>query len=291
MKYTALLIITLAWCSCSTAPVKETPVAIKSEGVDISYNREGTGDTAIVFVHGWAINKTYWQSQQDLLSKRFTTVALDLGGHGESGKNRDSWTVFDYANDVIALINGLDLKKVILVGHSMSGDVISAVADSIPQKIVGFIGIDNFKNISTSYTAEDQQNFDGFIRLLHRNYDSVITAFCYASLFPADYRDSSAMKKVVDDVLKTDTSVSIKTIDAMLRTGITEGDRLKRVNLPVHVITSAYAPVNKDTMAVYCVKGLKEKVIDGTGHYPMIEQPEVFNRLLLETIDEIAAGK
>jgi len=56
---------------------------------------------------------------------------------------------------VIALINALNGGKVILVGHSMSGDVIAAVADSIPSKIVGLIGIDNFKDISTTRTKKE----------------------------------------------------------------------------------------------------------------------------------------
>src|SRR5215467_2931113 len=117
-------------CSCTSSEKKVAePVPVRSGDVNIAYDRKGTGDTMIIFVHGWAINKEYWRSQEDFFSKRFTTVALDLGGHGQSGKNRASWTVYDYANDVIALVNALKADKVILVGHSMSGDVIAAVAD------------------------------------------------------------------------------------------------------------------------------------------------------------------
>ena len=44
-------------------------------------------------------------------------------------------------------------------------------------------------------------------------------------------------------------------------------------------------------MEKYCKAGFKEKVIRGTGHYPMIEKPEEFNQLLTETFNEIAEGK
>src|SRR6185295_13912404 len=279
-------------CAC-TSNERKLPehVLVKSGDVNIAYDLKGSGDTMIAFVHGWAINKEYWQSQEDLFSKRFTTVALDLGGHGQSGKNRNSWTVYDYANDVIAVINALKADKVILVGHSMSGDVIAAVDDSIPSKIIGLVGIDNFKDIATTRSNEEQDGINGFLQMLHTRYDSVITTFCYSNLFPPKYPDSAIMKQLVKDVLQTDSSVSIKTLEAMIQSSLTEGDRLSKVNLPVHVITSDYAPVNKPVMEKYCKAGFKEKVIRGTGHYPMIEKPEEFNQLLAETFNEIAGGK
>jgi len=278
--------------SCSSNEKKVTgPVPVKSGDVNIAYDLKGSGDTTIVFVHGWAINKEYWQSQEDVFSKRFSTVALDLGGHGQSGKNRDSWTVYDYANDVIAVINALKPDKVILVGHSMSGDVIAAVTDSIPSKIVGLVGVDNFKDIRTTRSKDEQEGINGFLKILHSRYDSIITASCYSDLFPPKYSDSAVMKKLVRDVLQTDSSVSIKTIEAMMQSSLSEGDRLSKVSLPVHVITSDYAPVNKPVMEKYCKAGFKEKIIHGTGHYPMIEKPEEFNQLLTETFDQIAAGK
>jgi pimeloyl-ACP methyl ester carboxylesterase len=291
MKYFSIVPIVL-FCACTSNEKKIAEhVPVKSGDVAIAYNLKGSGDTMIVFVHGWAISKEYWQSQQELFSKRYATVALDLGGHGQSGRNRDSWTVYDYANDVIAVINALKADKVILVGHSMSGDVIAAVADSIPSKIIGLVGIDNFKNITATRSKEEQDGINGFLQILHSRYDSVVTTYCYSDLFPPQYPDSAIMKKLVKDVLETDTAVSIKTIEAMIHSSLTEGERLSRVNLPVHVITSDYAPVNKLVMEKYCKAGFKEKIIRGTGHYPMIEKPGEFNQLLTEIFNEIAAGK
>ena len=77
----------------------------------------------------------------------------------------------------------------------------------------------------------------------------------------------------------------------MSQSSLTEGERLSKVSLPVHVITSDYAPVNKPVLEKYCKAGFKEKIIRGTGHYPMIEKPGEFNQLLTETFNEIAAGK
>lgn len=283
-----LVAVFLLFSACNTSSKKQLHPAVKNGNVSIDYSIKGTGDTAIVLVHGWAINKTYWQSQQDLLSNRFTTVALDLGGHGTSGHNRNSWTVYDYANDVITLINTLKLDKVILVGHSMSGDVVTAVTDSIPGKIIGLIGVDNFKGTIDAYSKEELEQYGAFFAAMHANYDSAVTRFGYATLFPPNYTDSAIMKKIITDILATDTSVSIKTMEAMMQSELTTKERLSKLSIPVHVITSEYAPTNKTQMNAVCKAGFKERIIKGVGHYPMVEEANEFNRLLVETINDIS---
>ena len=52
-------------------------------------------------------------------------VAVDLGGHGESGMGREHWTMEAFGDDVAAVVRGLGLERVILVGHSMGGYVCS----------------------------------------------------------------------------------------------------------------------------------------------------------------------
>ena len=286
MKY--LIALLILFTSCNSINKQHSHPAVKNGDVSINYTIKGEADTVIVFVHGWAINKTYWQSQQDLLSSRFTTVAIDLGGHGTSAHKRNSWTMYNYADDVIAVINTLKLDKVILVGHSMSGDVVTAVADSIPGKIIGLIGVDNFKGTIDAYSKEDLEQYNAFFAAMHANYNSAVTRFGYATLFPPRYTDSAIMKKVISDILATDTSISIKTMEAIMQSELTTKERLSKLTIPVHVITSEYAPTNKTQMNAVCKAGFKEKIITGVGHYPMVEQPNEFNRLLMETINDIS---
>jgi len=121
------------FAACNSEEKNGEPIEVKNGIVPIAYNKTGNGDTALVFVHGWGINKEYWKSQADEFSKRYTVVTIDLGGHGKSGTQRDHWTVDDYANDVMAVLDSLNLNKVILVGHSMGGDVILDIAFKIPD--------------------------------------------------------------------------------------------------------------------------------------------------------------
>ena len=102
-------------------PVKKTFRA--DDGLEIVGEVRGQGDTAFVFLHGWCGDREYWKHQVEVFAADYRIVALDQAGHGESGKGRKAWTTDSLAGDVEAVVRGLCLKRVILVGHSMGGSV------------------------------------------------------------------------------------------------------------------------------------------------------------------------
>jgi len=284
---TALLFFT----ACSNSEKSSEPVEVKNGIVPIAYSKKGNADTALVFVHGWGINKEYWKSQADEFSKRYTVVTIDLGGHGESGKDRSHWTVDDFANDVMAVLDSLNLNKVILVGHSMGGDIILDIAFKIPDRIVGFIGIDNFKDVGVPLTPDQRAQVDEFMRALSTNYKETVKAYSKANLFPPNYADSNSVNRVLKDIANTDSVVAMKTLSGIFEFAPNEVALLKTMTKPVHLIVSDYTPILQDSLAKYSKAGYSIKTIHGTGHYPMIEKPDEFNKLLNETLNEIAAGK
>ena len=92
---------------------------IQRDGAVIDYHISGKGDTTLLFVHGSYIDQTYWKDQVAYFSPQYTVVTIDLPGHGKSGKERDHWSIKGFAEDVIHLIKELDLKNIILIGHSL----------------------------------------------------------------------------------------------------------------------------------------------------------------------------
>ena len=75
-------------------PVTLTQMTSSRDGVEIAYATYGAGEEpAVVLVHGWAGNRTYWDHQIDDLAERYQVIAVDLGGHGESGLGRDDWNL------------------------------------------------------------------------------------------------------------------------------------------------------------------------------------------------------
>jgi non-heme chloroperoxidase len=92
-----------------------------SDGTHIFYKDWGTGQP-VVFSHGWPLNADAWDDQAMLVADNgYRAIAHDRRGHGRSSQ---PWTGHDldtYADDLAQLLDQLDLREVVLVGHSTGG--------------------------------------------------------------------------------------------------------------------------------------------------------------------------
>src|SRR3954449_10305488 len=88
------------------------------DGTELFYKDWGAGQP-VVFSHGWPLNADAWDEQAFLVaSNGYRAVAHDRRGHGRSGQPWAGNDLDTYADDLAELVEGLDLKKAILVGHS-----------------------------------------------------------------------------------------------------------------------------------------------------------------------------
>ena len=142
----------------TAAPVRQLVpegIVAAADGLDIAYSARGAGDTTLVFVHCWACDRSFWHQQIDVFAKTYQVVALDLPGHGESGAKRDDWSIAGLADDVRMLVEGLDLGRVILVGHSMGGPVSLLAAALVPDRVIGVVLVDTVHNAELAWSEED----------------------------------------------------------------------------------------------------------------------------------------
>ncbi|MFD5871983.1 alpha/beta fold hydrolase [Streptomyces sp. NPDC060322] len=92
-----------------------------TDGTDIFYKDWGTG-RPVVFSHGWPLNADAWDDQMHLVASRgYRAVAHDRRGHGRSGQPWHGNDMDTYADDLAQLIEHLDLRDAVLVGHSTGG--------------------------------------------------------------------------------------------------------------------------------------------------------------------------
>lgn len=264
----------------SKAKVLEA-IKIENQGVAIDYEDSKIGDTTLVFIHGWCIDKSYWANQTPYFTKKYRVVTLDLPGFGKSGKNRKTWTVEDYGKDMSALLTKLDLKNVILVGHSMSGAIALETALTNPSRVMGVVGIDNFKDIGLVITPKMAKEWAGFYNAMRQNFEKSVSENMSQYLF-APSTDSTVRKRVLTDILKTDKTLAVDCLEDNDKYPLAE--KLKLLKKPLYLINSDVMPTDTTVFQ-------KNKIdyhlfnIGSIGHYPMLEKPNEFNVLLGQAIE------
>lgn len=259
-------------------------IKVENQGVNIDYDDSRVGDTTLLFVHGWNIDKSYWEHQGTFFSPKYRVVAPDLPGFGRSGKNRKGWTVEEYGKDITAVLTQLDLKNVILVGHSMSGAIVIEAALKNPSRVIGVVGVDNFTNIGAVQSPQEREDVANAYKALRTNYKQVTLQYANQALFSPS-TDSSVRKRVINDFVNADSVIAVDCLEQNDQYPLSE--RIKSLKKVLYLINSDRA--GTDTLAFK-----KSKVpyylfnIGPTGHYPMIEKPHEFNLLLQEAIYKMA---
>src|SRR5260370_36256826 len=100
----------------------------KLDDIRVHYKSLGTGDTALVFVHGWTCNMNFWRYQVPAFDGKMRMILIDLPGHGESDKPKVNYTPEFFAKSVDAVLKEAGVEKAVLDGHSMGTPVIKRIS-------------------------------------------------------------------------------------------------------------------------------------------------------------------
>src|SRR3989440_12852915 len=106
---------------------------LELHGHPVSYRMAGEVP-AVVLVHGLALSSATWRSVMPALAERFTVVAPDLLGHGESAKPRGDYSLGAYASGIRDLLVALDVERATFVGHSLGGGVAMQLGYQFPER-------------------------------------------------------------------------------------------------------------------------------------------------------------
>jgi pimeloyl-ACP methyl ester carboxylesterase len=276
--------------SCTLPPSESGKKSISRNGVAISYQSCGEGDTTLLFVHGWCINKRYWDLQVKYFCPRYRVVTVDLPGFGESGKNRTNWNFDEYSADIKQVIDSLNLKNVVLIGHSMSGDLVLKAGNQYPSLLIGLVGIDNLHEPGSPMNEKQQKDTDAFFELLSARFDSTVSMYMRASLFQPG-TDSIIVNRVMNDVFTSDSSVSTQVLRSLVEVSQQEKQLMQGLQHRLYLLNSDVLPVKADSLRKYCAKGFELVTVHGTGHYPMIEKSTEFNTAFELILRKIATTK
>ena len=259
---------------------------IKRDNAVINYQIVGNGNTTLVFVHGSYITQEYWKDQIAYFNPSYTVVTLDLPGQGKSGTERQEWSVKGYAEDIVTLVKELDLKNVILIGHSLAGDINLVAATSHPNLFLGFIGIENFKNAATPLSEEAQKQTDKIQENLKSNFADTNEQYARMALLTKE-TPPEISDKIVEAYRNAYQPMGIPITTEIFKMYQTEEKLLPQLKCKLHLINVDYMPTNEVALKKYagCDYDLQHMV--GTCHYPMLENPDELNKLLQQAIDKI----
>lgn len=260
---------------------------IKRDNAVINYQITGTGDTTLLFVHGSNIDQTYWSEQVHYFSSKYKVVTLDLPGHGKSGKERKHWTVQGFAEDVMLIIKELELKNVILIGHSLGGDINLIAATSQPENIIGFIGIDNFKDAAMPLASEYQEQAAAIEQKLKTDFANTNEEYARLVLLTKETPTEITNRLIKDfrnGYQPLGKEITSEIFNALFET---EKKLLPQLKLKLYLINVDYMPTNEAPLKQYAGGGYEVLPIKGTCHYPMLENPEALNKLLQQIIRKI----
>jgi pimeloyl-ACP methyl ester carboxylesterase len=250
------------------------------DGVTIAYHIEGRGSPALVFIHGWSCDRTYWRNQLGDFARSHTVVAVDLAGHGESGAGRKAWSIRAFGADVAAVIKEEGLRRVILIGHSMGGEVSLEAARILPGRVLGIIGVDTFQDFSEALSREQISSAVAYYKADFKTAMNMIAR----SMFPWG-ANPDLVEQVVRGMSAADPKIAVAVVEALFN--YRPAKTLREVRLPIRVINSDHRRTDVEGNRRLAAS-FEAKIMVGRGHFPQLEEPGEFNRLLRQTIAELA---
>jgi sigma-B regulation protein RsbQ len=262
----------------------KTLTVAAADGVPIHYSVQGKGEPALVFIHCWSCDRNLWDNQVPVFAKQYRVVTIDLPGHGESGQERRNWSVESFADDVNTVITKLNLKRVVLIGSSMGGPIAVEATRRMPDRVVAIVPVDTLQNVENKVPPEQLADV---MKQLRSDYKTAVTGFLNQFFFSAN-TPIAVKNRIISEVTSRPPELSIKILEGIF--AYDAAPALGKIKAPIRAINSDLNPTNLEVNRKYAPQ-FDAVIIKGTGHYPMLEDPERFNELLANVLRDLPAQR
>lgn len=241
---------------------------IHVNGIQLAYERRGTG-APLVLLHGYPLDHRIWDDVAPLLADTFELIIPDLRGFGGSSTVDTFSAMEDYAADIAALLDQLEIQKAAIVGHSMGGYVALAFARLYPNRVTG-LGL-----VSSQVLADPPDRKEGRYKsaaeVADKGIGSVVAAM--APKFTSDARLQEFAKQVMEG---QEPAGYIGALKAMAER-VDSTPLLSSFNFPVvlvHGDADALIPVDRAREVKAAIPDAHLIEVSGAGHVPMLEAPQ-----------------
>ncbi|HEX2339084.1 MAG TPA: alpha/beta hydrolase [Vicinamibacterales bacterium] len=278
----------------ATVATKAPPTITTTDGTVIYYKDWGSGQP-VVFSHGWPLNADAWDEQLNLIATNgFRAVAHDRRGHGRSSQPWNGNDLDTYADDLAELIEELDLRDVILIGHSTGGGEVTRyigrhgtarVAKAVLVSAIPPLMLRTDGNPGGLPVKVFDEIRDGIARDRSQFYEDLSSAFYGAN------REGSTVSQGVRDAfwmmsMQSGYKGAYDCVKAFSETNLTED--LKRFDIPtliIHGDDDQIVPfADSAALSSTLVPDAELKVYAGAPHGLMATHRDDFHADLLEFI-------
>ena len=273
------------------------PRVLNLDGDRVAYRVAGKGPV-LLFVHGLAGNSLTWRYVMPTLADRFTVLAPDLLGQGQSDKPPGEYSLGAHANMLRDLMDTLGHKQATVIGQSLGGGVAMQFAYQFPERCERLVLVDS-GGLGREVTF--------YLRMLTvPGFETVFPLFCTPRLRDAGTlvatwlgRAGVSSTPAREEIWRSYASLadaenrraffrSLRDVIDFKGQAVSALGRLYRaVRLPTLIVWGAedpFIPVGHAVAAHKAIPGSRLEIFEGIGHYPHCEAPERFVALLLDFI-------
>lgn len=255
-----------------------------NDGCQLHYEDYGHG-TPVLLIHGLGSSTLDWEFQIPVLSAHYRVLALDVRGHGRSDKPRERYRMVDFADDVAALIEHLQLPPVHLVGISMGGMIGFQLGVDQPNLLRSLTIVNSAPEVKAHNLGERLEIAKRW--LLARLLPLETLAKALGKLLFPRPEQAELRHKVEQRWPRNDKRAYLASLDAIIGWGVRE--RLQRITCPTLVISADrdYTPIEHKQAYVTELPDARLQVIDNSRHATPLDQPQRFNTVLLDFFGEV----
>jgi len=265
----------LARAESKPNPLDKAPSQFaKLDDIRVHYKSLGAGDTALVFVHGWTCNMNFWRYQVPAFDGKMRMILIDLPGHGESDKPKIDYTMDLFAKSVDAALKEAGVEKAVLAGHSMGTPVTRQYYRLYPKKTAGLIVVDGALRAPKFKPGE----FDKFVaRFTGPDWKETL-----GQMVDGMTKDSpaEARQAIKSGMGSAPQHVTVSAMKEMFNPAIWKDDEKIEVPLQVIVAKGPNWPPDYEQFIRKIAPQVDYHVMDGVGHFLMMEKPNEFNEIM-----------
>lgn len=277
---------------------------VKIHGHDVRYRREGDPDREkIVLIHGLAGSSLTWTQVMPGLAEHYDIIAPDLLGHGESAKPMGDYSLGAMASGLRDLLSLLDVERATIVGQSFGGGVAMQLAYQHPEicdrmVLVGSGGLG--RDVSWMLRLLTLPGAEQLMPLIFPRF--VADRGNDVSRF---FHNRGLRAPLIDEMWRAYSSLAgaenrkafVRTMRGVIDPGGQTVSALDRLYLASHLPTlivwgddDAIIPVAHAHAAHEAIPGSRLELLEGVGHFPHAEAPDLFLEVLLDFMDTTEPG-